>query len=93
MLEERRARAGWGAGPTAEFIAAYGGGRLRPVSQLNDGFVRPRFGGEVILSYYEASLVCEMIEKEFGQKALVGDAHRVPRRADDAAGVPARARS
>jgi tetratricopeptide (TPR) repeat protein len=70
VLEERRARAGWGAGPTAEFIAAYGGGRLRPVSLLNDGFVRPRFGGEVILSYYEASLVCEMIEKEFGAKAL-----------------------
>jgi cytochrome c-type biogenesis protein CcmH/NrfG len=71
VLEERRARAGWGAGPTAEFIAAYGAKRLRPVSQLNDGFVRPRFGGEVQLSYYEASLVCEMIEKEFGPKAIV----------------------
>ena len=71
VLEERRARAGWGAGPTAEFIAAYGSKRLRPVSQLNDGFVRPRFGGEVQLSYYQASLVCEMIEKEFGQKAIV----------------------
>ena len=70
VFEERRARAGWGAGPTAEFIAAYGSGRLRPVSLLNDGFVRPRFGGEVILSYYEASLVCEMIEKEFGANAL-----------------------
>ena len=71
VVEERRARAGWGAGPTAEFIAAYGSGRLRPVSQLNDGFVRPRFGGEVQLSYYEASLVCEMIEKEYGPKAIV----------------------
>jgi cytochrome c-type biogenesis protein CcmH/NrfG len=71
VLEERRARAGWGAGPTAEFIAAYGSDRLRPVSQLNDGFVRPRFGGEVQLSYYEASLVCEMIEKEYGAKAIV----------------------
>jgi cellulose synthase operon protein C len=71
VLEERRARAGWGAGPTAEFIAAYGSKRLRPVSQLNDGFVRPRFGGEVQLSYYQASLVCEMIEKEFGPKAVV----------------------
>jgi tetratricopeptide (TPR) repeat protein len=71
VLEERRARAGWGAGPTAEFIAAYGSGRLRPVSQLNDGFVRPKFSGEVQLSYYEASLVCEMIEKEYGAKAIV----------------------
>jgi cellulose synthase operon protein C len=71
VLEERRARSGWGAGPTAEFIAAYGSGRLRPVSQLNDGFVRPRYSGEVQLSYYEASLVCEMIEKELGPKAIV----------------------
>jgi tetratricopeptide (TPR) repeat protein len=71
VLEERRARSGWGAGATAEFLAAYAAGRLRPVSRLNDGFVRPRFGGEVILSYYDASLVCEMIEQQFGQKALV----------------------
>ncbi|MEO6527314.1 MAG: tetratricopeptide repeat protein [Gemmatimonadaceae bacterium] len=71
VLEERRARPGWGAGATAEFLAAYSAGRLRPVSQLNDGFVRPRFAGEVILSYYDASLVCEMIEAQFGRKALV----------------------
>ena len=71
VLEERRARPSWGAGPTVEFIAAYGAGRLRPVSQLNDGFVRPRFPGEVILSYYEASLVCEMIASQRGAGALV----------------------
>ena len=71
VLEERRARPSWGAGPTVEFIAAYGAGRLRPVSQLNEGFVRPRFPSEVILSYYEASLVCEMIASQKGSRALV----------------------
>ena len=71
VLEERRARPSWGAGPTVEFIAAYGAGRLRPVSQLNEGFVRPRFPSEVILSYYEASLVCEMISSQKGASALV----------------------
>ena len=71
VLEERRARPSWGAGPTVEFIAAYGAGRLRPVSQLNEGFVRPRFPSEVILSYYEASLVCEMIASQKGPSALV----------------------
>ena len=71
VLEERRARPSWGAGPTVEFIAAYGAGRLRPVSQLNEGFVRPRFPSEVILSYYEASLVCEMIASQKGASALV----------------------
>ena len=71
VLEERRARPSWGAGPTVEFIAAYAAGRLRPVSQLNEGFVRPRFPTEVILSYYEASLVCEMIASQKGASALV----------------------
>ena len=71
VLEERRARPGWGADASVEFLAAYAGGRLRPVSQLNDGFVRPRFGAETIFSYYEASLVCEMIEQQRGMPALV----------------------
>jgi tetratricopeptide (TPR) repeat protein len=71
VLEERRARPSWGADASVEFLAAYSGGRLRPVSQLSDGFVRPRFDAEVILSYYEASLVCEMIEQQHGSAALV----------------------
>jgi tetratricopeptide (TPR) repeat protein len=71
VLEERRARPGWGADANVEFLAAYQGGKLRPVSQLNDGFVRPRAPNEVIHSYYLASLVCQMIEEEHGVGALV----------------------
>ena len=71
VLEERRARPAWGADATIEFLAAYAGKRLRPVSLLNEGFVRPRFESEVILTYYEASLVCEMIESQKGSRALV----------------------
>ena len=71
VLEERRARPGWGAGASMEFLAAYSVGRIRPPSQLNDGFVRPRYPSETILSYYDASLVCEMIESQFGASALV----------------------
>ena len=70
VLEERRARAGWGAVASPAYLAALKTGALRPVSQLNDGFVRPRTPAEVGLSYYHASLVCEMIEAEFGPKAL-----------------------
>jgi tetratricopeptide (TPR) repeat protein len=71
VLEERRARPGWGAGVSVEYLAAWAGGRVRPPSQLNDGFVRPRYPSETILSYYHASLVCEMIEAQFGSRALV----------------------
>lgn len=70
VLEERRARDGWGAQASLEFLAAYKADRLRPVSALNDGFVRPRYPSEVQFSYYLASLVCEMIEEQFGASKL-----------------------
>jgi tetratricopeptide (TPR) repeat protein len=70
VLEERRARPGWGAHATVEFLAAYKADRLRPVSTLNDGFVRPRYPAEVQYSYYLASLVSEMIEQDFGAAKL-----------------------
>lgn len=64
--EERRAGRTWGGGVTPSLIAAYGAGRLRPVSRLNDGFVRPTFGEEVILSYSLAAFVFEMLEERKG---------------------------
>lgn len=71
VLEERHARAGWGASASLEFLSAYAGGKIRPVSQLNDGFVHPRYGAEITNSYYDASLVCEMIESTKGRAAIV----------------------
>jgi tetratricopeptide (TPR) repeat protein len=70
VLEERRARGGWGAGVTPDFLAAYKGGLLVPVSRMNDGFMRPRYPMQVIHSYYQASLVCELIERQYGAPAL-----------------------
>ncbi|HUF30084.1 MAG TPA: hypothetical protein VMM77_05405 [Gemmatimonadaceae bacterium] len=70
VFEERRARPGWGADLTPSFLAAFAEGNLAPVSSLNDGFMRPKFPGQIIMSYYQASLVCEMIEQEWGARAL-----------------------
>ncbi|MDQ6831620.1 MAG: tetratricopeptide repeat protein [Gemmatimonadota bacterium] len=71
VYEERRARPGWGASPTDAFLQAYAAKKLFPVSRLNDGFMHPAYPEQVIFSYYEASLVCEMIEKAYGANALV----------------------
>ncbi|MGV3707860.1 MAG: hypothetical protein ACO1Q7_03395 [Gemmatimonas sp.] len=70
VAEERRARPNWAFDETLEFFDAYATGKLRPVSQLNEGFLRPRFEQETILSYNLASLVCEMIEQQFGAAAI-----------------------
>ncbi|MBK8248956.1 MAG: tetratricopeptide repeat protein [Gemmatimonadetes bacterium] len=66
VYEERRARAGWGADITPSLVAAWKAKKLNPVSQLNNGFVRPRFPEEIGLSYALASYVCEMLEAEYG---------------------------
>lgn len=70
VLEERRTKRGWGAEATLPYISALGSNTLRPISQLNDGFLRPRFPEETMFSYYQASLFCEMVEEFKGAKAL-----------------------
>jgi tetratricopeptide (TPR) repeat protein len=69
VLEEWRARPGWGAGVDTSFVRAHRAGVLHPVSRLNDGFTRPRDPGEVPRSYLHAALVCEMIEATYGREA------------------------
>lgn len=71
VYEERRGRRGWGQNVTPAFLLAYADGKLVPPSRLNDGFVRPAYPQQVIFSYYEASLVCELIAKDFGERALM----------------------
>ena len=64
--DQRRARDGWGHGAGVEFLRAFAADRLPPVSRLNDGFMRPEFPGQVVLSYYQASLVFSYMDDEWG---------------------------
>ncbi len=70
VWEERRARSGWGDGPSPSFLMAYRDGRLHPVSRLNDGFMRPAYPEQLVFSYYQASLVCDLIERDHGAAAF-----------------------
>ena len=66
VYEERKARPGWGGDVSPDFLLAYLDGRLLPVSQLDNGFVRPSYPDQVIHSYFQASLVFEFIEQRWG---------------------------
>jgi tetratricopeptide (TPR) repeat protein len=70
VLEERRARPGWGDGVSLAFLAAYKRGKLLKIAELNNGFMRPTYPQQIGISYYQASLVSELIERDFGFSAI-----------------------
>ncbi len=71
VFEERRARPGWGDDVNPSFLIALLQDKLLPLAELNNGFARPSYPEQLMHSYYQASLVCEMIEREWGARALV----------------------
>src|SRR6476469_8586403 len=71
VLEEHHVRQGWGFTPSAGFLIAFRDRKLVPVSRMNDGFMRPAYPEQVQFSYYQASLVCELIAKDYGEKAIL----------------------
>ncbi|MFI5232315.1 MAG: peptidase MA family metallohydrolase [Gemmatimonadales bacterium] len=71
VYEEHHARPGWGSNVSVEFLDAFAAGKLVPVSRMNDGFMRPAFPEQVILSYHQASVVCDMIAHDYGEKAIL----------------------
>ena len=60
---------GWPAVPLA-FIDAYRQEQLLPVAELDEGFVRPSYTGQVGVSYVQAGLLCEYVASARGQEAL-----------------------
>ena len=75
VLEERRARPGWGDDLNLSFLTAWRDGELLPAGDLNNGFVRPTSPQQVGLSYYQASLVAELIERDWGFDAVLALLH------------------
>ena len=70
--EEHQGRPGWGMGLRLGFLRAWQEGQLLPVAELNDGFFRPKEPGQLFHSYYQASLVCELVESRWGLAGLNG---------------------
>ena len=68
--EQRKARPGWGHQPDIPFLRALRDGDLKKVSDLDDGFMRPDYPQQVIFSYYQASLVFQVIEERYGFDAI-----------------------
>jgi len=45
--------------------------RFLPVAELDSGFIRPTYQGQIMVSYMQAGLICQYIERHWGQQGLV----------------------
>ena len=66
----------WRSGPNAgvrlphSVLLAMQQDKLLPIASLDEGFIRPSYEGQVIVSYMQAGLVCEYVERHFGAAKL-----------------------
>lgn len=66
VYEEKLARPGWGDDLNLAFLKAMAEGRLLGIKQLNRGFVRPTYPGQVPISYLQAWYICRYIVETYG---------------------------
>lgn len=71
MYEEWEARPNWGERVTPEFIDAFTEEKLLPVATLDRGFMRPTYESQVVVSYFQAGLICQMIDRQWGPDKLL----------------------
>jgi len=73
--EETQANPEWGDPMTPEIVAALRDKKLLPVADLDRGFVRPSYAGQVIVSYFEAGRICDYIQIRWGADKLLELVH------------------
>jgi tetratricopeptide (TPR) repeat protein len=67
----------WNTGPlpnrelSMDVLGAIRSKQLLPIEQLDEGFVRPSYNGQVQVSYMQAGLICDFIASRWGHEALV----------------------
>ena len=59
-------------------VEAHREAEMLPVAVLDEGFIRPKYPGQIMVSYNQAGLLCEFIAHAYGQAALsrILDAYR-----------------
>ena len=71
VYEEQRARPEWGREMDLELFSAFDRDKLHPLEDIDRGFTRPEFPGQILLSYYHASKVIGFIVEQHGFQAVI----------------------
>jgi tetratricopeptide (TPR) repeat protein len=83
----------WRTGPSAGeqipayVLAAFAQGRALPVARLNAGFVHPQYPEQVVVSYMQAGLICDYIDRTFGFDRLRALLHAFEHTSDASAAM------
>jgi len=73
--EETQASPEWGDPMTPDIVEALRDHKLLPVADLDRGFVRPTYPGQVQVSYFEAGRVCDFIQSRWGVEKINAMVH------------------
>lgn len=82
--EETAASPDWGDRLTPDMILAVRDKKLLPVADLDRGFIRPSYPGQVPVSYFQAGRICDYIAGRWGFDKLLGMMHSFAQRATTA---------
>jgi tetratricopeptide (TPR) repeat protein len=74
--EETAVSPEWGDRVDGETLAAVRGKKLLPVSELDRGFVRPRYPAQVLVSYFQAGRICDFIARTWSYDKLLAMMHQ-----------------
>jgi tetratricopeptide (TPR) repeat protein len=70
VLEEWRSGPNPGVRIPMSVYTAIKDDRLLPVAELDEGFMRPTYEGQVVVSYMQAGLICRFIDTSYGGDSL-----------------------
>ena len=71
VYEEHRAYPGWGDDWTIDHLRALSEGRWFKISEIDQGFLRPKRPDDIGLAYFQASQICHFIEERYGFEAIL----------------------
>ena len=72
VFEEHNARPGWGDDWSVETIKEFADGKWFKISEIDNGFIRPKRPNDISLAYFEASQICHFINDRYGFDAILG---------------------
>ena len=87
VFEEKEARPEWNREMELELLMAHEADLLLPLSNMDRGFTRPSFQGQILLSYFHASQIIRYIHDTFGQTALADIMRGYAQGLDDATAI------